>query len=83
LPQIIRQPLIFLPFVLGVIVDAVVALGRISKFLNAEELEDPYRVDYGSENAVEVDGYVHLRSTMKFDSYIHFGVKRFHLGNCR
>jgi ATP-binding cassette, subfamily C (CFTR/MRP), member 1 len=48
--------------------DAVVALGRISKFLKAEELEDLYRVDYGSGYAVEVDGYVQLWLTIRFNS---------------
>jgi ATP-binding cassette, subfamily C (CFTR/MRP), member 1 len=59
-PQVIRQPLIFLPFVLSILSDAVVALGRISKYLTADELDEVYKVDYARENAVEVDGCVLL-----------------------
>lgn len=36
--------------------DAVVALGRISKFLLAEELAESYKIDPGSKYAVDVDG---------------------------
>lgn len=38
--------------------DALVALGRIGTFLTADELEDPYLIDEGSDNkwALSVDG---------------------------
>lgn len=36
--------------------DALVALGRISKFLLSEELAEPYLLDYGLKQAVKVDG---------------------------
>ena len=36
--------------------DASVALGRISSFLTAEELAEPYKIDPTSEHAIEVDG---------------------------
>ncbi|KAF8882128.1 hypothetical protein BD779DRAFT_1675113 [Infundibulicybe gibba] len=54
--NIIRAPLIFFPFVLSSLSDALVALGRISKFLTAEELADPYLIDYEGKLAVEVEG---------------------------
>ena len=36
--------------------DASVALGRISSFLTAEELAEPYKIDPDSEYAIDVDG---------------------------
>lgn len=42
--------------VLASLADAMVALGRISKFLQAEELAEPYAIDYNRKSAVEVDG---------------------------
>ncbi|RDB26371.1 Oligomycin resistance ATP-dependent permease YOR1 [Hypsizygus marmoreus] len=54
--NIIRAPLIFFPFVLSSLTDALVALGRISKFLLSEELADPYLIDYAQKQAVSVDG---------------------------
>ncbi|KAJ6578750.1 multidrug resistance-associated ABC transporter [Mycena vulgaris] len=53
--NIIRAPLLFIPFVLSALSDALVALGRIGKFLTAEELPDPYPIDDDLKNAVEVD----------------------------
>ncbi|KAF8962130.1 multidrug resistance-associated ABC transporter [Flammula alnicola] len=54
--NIIRAPLIFLPFVLAALSDALVALGRISTFLTSEDLPEPYPVDHKSPVAVQVDG---------------------------
>jgi len=54
--NIIRAPLMFLPMVLAGSSDAVVALGRISKFLVAEELDDPYIIDPSSKFAIDVNG---------------------------
>jgi hypothetical protein len=45
-----------LPFVLSALSDAIVALGRISGFLTAEELPEPHKIEYGRAAAVEVDG---------------------------
>ncbi|KAF7373644.1 Oligomycin resistance ATP-dependent permease YOR1 [Mycena sanguinolenta] len=53
--NIIRAPLIFIPIVLSALTDAIVAFGRISKFLTAEELPDPYLIEPERKNAVEVD----------------------------
>ncbi|KAH9919495.1 multidrug resistance-associated ABC transporter [Epithele typhae] len=53
---IIRLPLTLLPLVLASVTDALVALGRISKFLRAEELEVPYLVDNDAADAIAVDG---------------------------
>ena len=38
------------------VADAAVALGRISKFLTAEELAEPYKVDPDSKFAINVEG---------------------------
>ncbi|KAF9067926.1 multidrug resistance-associated ABC transporter [Rhodocollybia butyracea] len=54
--NIIRAPLIFFPVVLSALSDFLVAMGRISKFLTAEELEEPYTIDFNSKYAVDVDG---------------------------
>ncbi|TFK36263.1 multidrug resistance-associated ABC transporter [Crucibulum laeve] len=54
--NIIRAPLIFFPFVLSSLSEALVALGRISKFLAAEELAEPYKIDQDAGPAVEVHG---------------------------
>ncbi|KAJ7270615.1 multidrug resistance-associated ABC transporter [Mycena haematopus] len=53
--NIIRAPLIFLPFVLSALADAMVAFGRIGTFLTAEELADPYAIEPERKNAVDVD----------------------------
>lgn len=50
------MPLIFFPFVLSALSDALVALTRISGFLTAEELPEPHKIEYGRATAVEVDG---------------------------
>lgn len=63
--NIIREPLIFLPIVLHSCSDAVVAIGRIQKYLNAEELPEPYRVNATNDNAVEVDGDFRWETTAK------------------
>lgn len=44
------------PFVLAVLSDALVSLQRISKFLEAEELAEPYAIDSSHENAIDADG---------------------------
>jgi hypothetical protein len=53
--NIIRNPLIMFPIVMSSVADAVVALQRISKFLNAEELPPPYEMDLNSAHAVRLD----------------------------
>lgn len=44
------------PIVLGSLSGAIVALNRISTFLLAEELPEPYPIDVNSKYAVDVDG---------------------------
>ncbi|KII85509.1 hypothetical protein PLICRDRAFT_145262 [Plicaturopsis crispa FD-325 SS-3] len=65
--NIIRAPLIFFPLVLAACTDAVVALGRISKFLTAEELEEPYSIDAESKNAVDAEGDFTWETARKVD----------------
>jgi len=45
-----------LPFVLGSMSSAIVAFNRISAFLSAEELPEPYLIDNDLTSAVRVDG---------------------------
>jgi ATP-binding cassette subfamily C (CFTR/MRP) protein 1 len=55
-PQIIRAPLIFFPFVFAALTDALVALGRIGKFLTSEDLPEPYPINNESPVAVSAHG---------------------------
>jgi ATP-binding cassette subfamily C (CFTR/MRP) protein 1 len=43
------------PFVLSSVSEAYIAATRISAFLGAEELQDPYLIDRASANAVDID----------------------------
>ncbi|KAG8710747.1 hypothetical protein FRC09_020949 [Ceratobasidium sp. 395] len=54
--NIIRMPLIFVPFVASSCGDAYVALNRISKFLTSEELEDEFEVQAEGKHAVDIRG---------------------------
>jgi ATP-binding cassette subfamily C (CFTR/MRP) protein 1 len=49
-------PLVLFPLVLASLSDAAVAISRIGKFLTAEELAEPYAIDYERKFAVDVDG---------------------------
>ena len=44
------------PLVLASLSDAAVAISRIGKFLTAEELAEPYAIDYERKFAVDVEG---------------------------
>ncbi|KAF8882127.1 P-loop containing nucleoside triphosphate hydrolase protein [Infundibulicybe gibba] len=81
--NIIRAPLIFFPFVLSSLSDALVALGRISKFLTAEELADPYLIDYESKPAVEVDGAFAWETEGKLEEPKFSKGKPFELNNLK
>lgn len=50
------MPLVLFPLVLASLSDAAVAISRIGKFLTAEELAEPYAIDYERKFAVDVDG---------------------------
>jgi ATP-binding cassette subfamily C (CFTR/MRP) protein 1 len=50
------MPLMYMPLVFSALTDALVALGRVGKYLMAEELGEPYTVDYESKDALRVDG---------------------------
>ncbi|KAL4252214.1 ATP-binding cassette transporter C [Abortiporus biennis] len=54
--NIIRMPLLLFPAVIAAGADALVALRRISTFLQAEELMEAYTIQEGSAYAVNVDG---------------------------
>ncbi|KAJ7036806.1 multidrug resistance-associated ABC transporter [Mycena alexandri] len=66
--NIIRAPLIFLPFVLGALSDALVAFKRIGSFLLAEELPDPYEIDTARTNAVDLDASFTWETAGKVDA---------------
>ena len=50
------MPLLIFPFVLSSYASALVSLGRISKFLTAEELAEPYEINRTLPLAVQVSG---------------------------
>ncbi|KAI0085949.1 multidrug resistance-associated ABC transporter [Irpex rosettiformis] len=54
--NIIKQPLDLFPNVFASATDAVVALQRISDFLQAEELGDSYVIDKTSKFAIDIEG---------------------------
>ncbi|CAE6393728.1 unnamed protein product [Rhizoctonia solani] len=54
--NIIRMPLVFVPLVASSCGDAYVALGRISKFLTSEELQDEFEVQPENKCAVDIRG---------------------------
>ncbi|CCM00202.1 uncharacterized protein FIBRA_02230 [Fibroporia radiculosa] len=54
--NIIRTPIRNVPLILQASTDAIVALRRISNFLVAEEIPEPYVLDPESKFAVDVDG---------------------------
>ncbi|THG96760.1 hypothetical protein EW026_g5132 [Hermanssonia centrifuga] len=74
--NIIRAPLVFFPLVVASCADAAVALGRISSFLTAEELAEPYTIDTESKLAIDVDGDFQWETAYKSD----IGGKKFDTG---
>ncbi|PPQ81309.1 hypothetical protein CVT26_015196, partial [Gymnopilus dilepis] len=65
--NIMRAPLLLLPFSLSGLASAVVSFNRLSEFLNAEELERPYLINPAQELAVEVDGDFEWENVPKLD----------------
>ncbi|KAJ7355722.1 hypothetical protein DFH08DRAFT_1053119 [Mycena albidolilacea] len=53
--NIICMPLVFVPFVLSAISDAIVVFSHIGAFPTAEELPDLYTIDLERKNTVDVD----------------------------
>ncbi|KIM43746.1 hypothetical protein M413DRAFT_443652 [Hebeloma cylindrosporum] len=54
--NIIRVPLLIFPLVLNALAQAMISIGRICKFLTAEELEEPYRIDPELKSAFKLEG---------------------------
>jgi ATP-binding cassette, subfamily C (CFTR/MRP), member 1 len=46
----------FFPLVLNAMSDMLVALSRVSQYLTAEELEEPYKLEYKQDAALDLDG---------------------------
>ncbi|KAG6916302.1 hypothetical protein DXG01_007459 [Tephrocybe rancida] len=65
--NVIRAPLIYFPFVLSSLTDSLVALRRISKFLLAEELAEPYLIDDEQKAAVSVNADFTWETAGKLD----------------
>ncbi|KAJ3915478.1 multidrug resistance-associated ABC transporter [Lentinula edodes] len=80
--NIIRAPLIFFPIVLSSLSDFLVAMGRIGKFLKAEELAESYTIDFERKHAVEVDGDFSWESAGKIvETKFEKGAKNDHVPN--
>jgi hypothetical protein len=62
------MPLMFLPIVLSTSADALVGLNRISTFLRAEELEEPYTIQNETKYAVDMDGDFAWETAMKSEA---------------
>ncbi|CAK5271106.1 unnamed protein product [Mycena citricolor] len=71
--NIIRTPLVFLPFVLSALSDALVALRRIGSFLTAEELPPPFPIDSEQKNAVEVNASFAWETAGRLDDKFDVG----------
>lgn len=54
--NVIRTPLLLLPLVLAGGANAAVATQRLGKFYTAQELDEPYLIDYDRKVAVDVNG---------------------------
>jgi len=62
--QVIQIPLLMLPAILAQVADVTVALERISKFLTAEEMDEPYSINDADDGvALDVDGDFEWEST--------------------
>jgi len=61
------MPLILFPFALNGLAEATVSFGRISKFLTAEELAEPYRIDPALDPAFKVDGEFEWEAVAKLE----------------
>lgn len=57
------------PAVITVIADSLVALNRISKFLTAEDMPEPYSLMPSGDYAVDIDGDFKWETTHKPGSY--------------
>jgi len=69
------MPLALFPFFLSSLADALVAIGRIQKFLTAEELAEPHSVDYHMKYAVTVDGDFTWETAGKLESKFDTGAQ--------
>ncbi|TFK19762.1 cadmium ion transporter [Coprinopsis marcescibilis] len=65
--NVITIPLLLFPLALSSMASALIALGRIGKFLSAEELQDPYLLQPDSAMAVEVDAAFTWEAAQKVD----------------
>lgn len=58
----------WLPISLGILAESLIALRRISAFLQAEELEEPYLIDKSAADAIDIDGDFSWEMVQKADS---------------
>lgn len=65
------MPLIMFPIVITSLADGAVALNRISAFLTAEELAEPYAIDNEQNIAVDIDGTFTWENSVKLTDSGH------------
>lgn len=70
------MPLATLPIVFSFLSDALVALGRISSFLLAEELPEPYLINYNNKRAITVDADFAWETAAKLEDKFNVHSKR-------
>ncbi|KAF9562072.1 multidrug resistance-associated ABC transporter [Agrocybe pediades] len=66
--NVIRVPMLLIPFSLSGLSDALVSLGRLSEFLTAEELGEPYRIEPSQSLAVKVDASFEWENVVKLEA---------------
>ena len=71
----------FFPGVIAAAADGAVALGRIGKFLTAEELAEPYAIRKESDFAIDVNGDFEWETVQKPGSQPTLGRRREKIGS--
>ncbi|KAF8884414.1 multidrug resistance-associated ABC transporter [Gymnopilus junonius] len=65
--NILRAPLLLLPFALSGIAGSVVSFNRLCEFLNAEEIGEPYTIEPNQDLALKVDGDFEWENVAKLE----------------
>jgi len=77
--NVIRTPLSFLPAGFSSLSNFLVAIGRIKKFLLADEIADSFAIDQDAAYGVEVDGNFMWEAAEKVETLVTTFVTPFNL----